>query len=185
MSTTLSSRWTPFYKFVIPLLVIGGMGTGAVMGFLHPEAQKMPPGLGPYQAWILMAVAVVIAIAVMWWALGRLMRVELDGDELIISNYRTEIRVPLANPAEARVVNAPRIFADSTGAIAGLWKGGVHGVGTQESSPTDQCHDITVYPAIGLAAGACSGNDNCNWDNTNNNNHPVSAGRSLRACLRQ
>jgi len=56
------------------------------------------------------------------------------------------------------VVNAPRIFADSTGAIAGLWKGGVHGVGTQESSPTDQCHDITVYPAIGLAAGACSGN---------------------------
>jgi hypothetical protein len=23
---------------------------------------------------------------------------------------------------------------------------------------TDQCHDITVYPAIGLAAGACSGN---------------------------
>ena len=97
MSTTLSSRWTPFYKFVIPLLVIGGMGTGAVMGFLHPEAQKMPPGLGPYQAWILMAVAVVIAIAVMWWALGRLMRVELDGDELIISNYRTEIRVPLAN----------------------------------------------------------------------------------------
>ena len=73
--------------------------------------------------------------------------------------FRIEvIRVPLANPAEAKVVNAPRIFSDSTGAIAGLWKGGAHGAGTQESSPTDQCHDITVYPAIGLAAGACSGN---------------------------
>ena len=23
---------------------------------------------------------------------------------------------------------------------------------------TDRCHDITAYPAIGLAAGACSGN---------------------------
>ena len=100
MSTTLSSRWTPFYKFVIPPLVIGGMGTGAVMAFLHPEPQQMPPGLRPDQAWILMALAAVIAIAVMWWALGRLMRVELDDDDLIISNYRTEIRVPLANVAK-------------------------------------------------------------------------------------
>jgi len=75
------------------------------------------------------------------------------------SLFRIEvIRVPLANPAEARIVNAPRIFADSTGAIAGLWKGGAHGEGTQVTSVTNQCHDITVYPAIGLAAGACSGN---------------------------
>lgn len=102
MATTLSSRWTPFYKFVIPLLVIGGVGTSAVMAYLHPEPQKMPPGLGPDQAWILMVVAGVIAIAVMWWALGRLMRVELDDDDLIISNYRTEIRVPLANVARIR-----------------------------------------------------------------------------------
>ena len=100
MATTLSSRWTPFYKFVIPLLVIGGVGTSAVMTYLHPEPQKMPPGLGPDQAWILMVVAAVIALAVMWWALGRLMRVELDDDDLIVSNYRTEIRVPLSNVAK-------------------------------------------------------------------------------------
>jgi len=75
------------------------------------------------------------------------------------SLFRIEIiRVPLANPAEAKVVNAPRIFADSAGAIAGLWKGGTHGDSTQNTSQTNQCHDITVYPAIGLAAGACSGN---------------------------
>ncbi len=75
------------------------------------------------------------------------------------SLFRIEIiRVPLAHPAEAKIVNAPRIFADSAGAIAGLWKGGEHGAGTQATARTDQCHDITVYPAIGLAAGACSGN---------------------------
>ena len=74
------------------------------------------------------------------------------------SLFRIEIiRVPLDSPQTARVVNAPRIFADSSG-IAGLWKGGAHGPGTQSTSTTDQCHDITVYSAIGLAAGACSGN---------------------------
>jgi hypothetical protein len=74
--------------------------------------------------------------------------------------FRIEvIRVPLANPEQAQVVNAPRLFADpETGAIAGLWRGGMHGPGTQQTAATDHCHDITVYPAIGLAAGACSGN---------------------------
>lgn len=69
------------------------------------------------------------------------------------------IKVPLASPEKATVVNRPRIFADpTTGAAAGLWQGGNHGAGTQTSSLTNQCHDITVYPALGLAAGACSGN---------------------------
>jgi hypothetical protein len=67
------------------------------------------------------------------------------------------IKVPLAAPQNARVISSPRIFADS-GRIAGLWKGGNHGEGTQTTAVTDQCHDITVYMAIGLAAGACSGN---------------------------
>jgi hypothetical protein len=75
------------------------------------------------------------------------------------SYFRIEvIRVPLASPQDAKIVNTPRIFADSTGAIAGLWKGGAHGEGTQETSTTNQCHDITVYSGLGLAAGACAGN---------------------------
>jgi hypothetical protein len=69
------------------------------------------------------------------------------------------IQVPLAAPETAHIVNRPRIFSDPTsGAIAGLWPGGTHGEGTQRTSVTNQCHDITVYPEIGLAAGACSGN---------------------------
>jgi len=60
---------------------------------------------------------------------------------------------------EARIVNQPFIFADSeSGAVAGLWKGGDHGPDTQSTRKTDQCHDITAYPDIGLAAGACAGN---------------------------
>jgi hypothetical protein len=75
------------------------------------------------------------------------------------SYFRIEvIRVPLARPQDARIVNAPRIFADSAGNIAGLWPGGRHGEGTQQTATTNQCHDLTAYPEIGLAAGACSGN---------------------------
>jgi hypothetical protein len=69
------------------------------------------------------------------------------------------IQIPLSAPQNAKIVNRPRIFADpATGAIAGLWKGGAHGEGTQKTSETNQCHDITVFPEVGLAAGACSGN---------------------------
>ena len=67
------------------------------------------------------------------------------------------IKVPLAAPQDAKIVSSPRVFMDSrTGVINGLNNGGSH----ERSNPidTDQCHDITVYSEIGLAAGACSGN---------------------------
>jgi hypothetical protein len=69
------------------------------------------------------------------------------------------IEVPLAAPQNARIVNQPRIFMDDkSGALGGLWQGGDHGPNTQRSRMTNQCHDITVYAEMGLAAGACSGN---------------------------
>jgi hypothetical protein len=69
------------------------------------------------------------------------------------------IKVPLAHPEQAKIVASPRIFTDAqTGAINGLWKRDNHGEGTQTTAGTDKCHDITIYSAIGLAAGACSGN---------------------------
>ncbi len=67
------------------------------------------------------------------------------------------IEVPVADPSKARIVDSPRVFA-TEGQIAGLWRGGDHGDGTQDTNRTDQCHDITVFPAKKLAAGACSGN---------------------------
>jgi hypothetical protein len=67
------------------------------------------------------------------------------------------IEIPVANPAAAKIVDRPRVFAKA-GQIAGLWRGGDHGEGTQDTDVTDQCHDITVFPAKKIAAGACSGN---------------------------
>ena len=69
------------------------------------------------------------------------------------------IEIPVANPALSRIVSSPAVFADDdTGALAGLWRGGDHGDETQDTRPTDECHDITVFPAANIAAGACSGN---------------------------
>ena len=69
------------------------------------------------------------------------------------------VEIPLADPSRSRIIDSPAVFTDQdSGQIAGLWLGGDHGEGTQETRRTDQCHDITVFPAKGIAAGACSGN---------------------------
>jgi hypothetical protein len=72
--------------------------------------------------------------------------------------FRIEvIKVPLKTPEDAKVVSSPRIFMDPrSGVINALNSGGSHD--QPKPADTDQCHDITVYSAIGLAAGACSGN---------------------------
>ncbi|MBX7060855.1 MAG: hypothetical protein K1X52_04295 [Pyrinomonadaceae bacterium] len=68
------------------------------------------------------------------------------------------IKVPVAAPQDAKIVASPRVFIDPrTGAYNGLSDGGSH-ANKGKAEFSDQCHDITVYPEIGLAAGACSGN---------------------------
>ena len=75
--------------------------------------------------------------------------------------FRIEvIKVPLARPQDAKVVSSPRLFMDpQTGTLNSLSSGGSHGTGEgAKPRPSNQCHDITVYAELGLAAGACDGN---------------------------
>src|SRR5262245_21591114 len=81
------------------------------------------------------------------------------------SRWRIEIvRVPLAAPETAAVVSEPRLFTNpETGAIDGLQNTlptPLHpsGMPWGPTPITDACHDITSFPEIGLAAGACEGN---------------------------
>ncbi|MDJ0751651.1 MAG: DUF305 domain-containing protein [Woeseiaceae bacterium] len=84
---------------------------------------------------------------------------ELPGDERTALFRIDVIEIPVDDPASSRIVDSPAVFADpESGALAGLWRGGDHGDETQESTQTDECHDITVFPDAGIAAGACSGN---------------------------
>jgi hypothetical protein len=99
------------------------------------------------------------------------------------SLFRVEIiQVPLANPASAHVVSSARIFdnlaapprnatrdAAQVGGRGGRGGGGVTSAADSAARAAaarrealrppgpNQCHDITVYPAAGLAGGACGG----------------------------
>jgi uncharacterized protein (DUF305 family) len=84
---------------------------------------------------------------------------DIPGDERTALFRIDVIEVPVDDPGSARIIDSPAVFADpEKGIMAGLWRGGDHGEDTQETSRTDQCHDITVFPELGIAAGACSGN---------------------------
>jgi hypothetical protein len=73
------------------------------------------------------------------------------------SRFRIEvIQVPLANPTAARIVTSPRIFQGMTAPPRRDAQGNVVPGAADRPGP-NQCHDITVYPAVGLAGGACEG----------------------------
>jgi hypothetical protein len=86
------------------------------------------------------------------------------------------IEVPLAHPEQATVVTRPRVLADlapyvrheeyaadtaAERAMLAWLKASPGGARAPELSPlgpiATACHDITAYPAVGLAGGACIG----------------------------
>jgi hypothetical protein len=92
---TLSSLQTIYMKFVFPTVWIGGFATGSIFLLLTP-------GLDPNAAFlkVLFPIATVIGALFIWWTCMRLKRVRMDSRSLYISNYRTEIVVPLREVAE-------------------------------------------------------------------------------------
>ena len=81
------------------------------------------------------------------------------------SQWRIEvIKVPVADPTASAIVSEPRLFKnETTGALNGLQNAPqtpLHpsGIAWGPTPDTNSCHDITVYPEIDLAAGACEGN---------------------------
>ncbi|HEX3868389.1 MAG TPA: hypothetical protein VHV78_16615, partial [Gemmatimonadaceae bacterium] len=96
------------------------------------------------------------------------------------------IQVPLAHPEQAHVISKPGILTDLSvaprntsrnamdsveraaamaargaaggrGGRGGRGRGGPGGRGARPPSGPVQCHDITTYPSVGFAGGACGG----------------------------
>ncbi len=82
-----------------------------------------------------------------------------------LSRWQIEvIKVPFAAPQNAAVVNEARLMGDAvTGQLNVLQNAPptpLHpsGTGWSPTPITDACHDITVFPELDIAAGACEGN---------------------------
>ena len=98
---TLSSAQTFVMKFVFPVVWIAGFAIATLTLFLSPSSWRDTDG-GPPDAqvkWFFLF-ATLVGTAFIWWACVRLKRVRMDARALYISNFSTEIVVPLANVAE-------------------------------------------------------------------------------------
>lgn len=98
---TLSSSWTLFWKCIFPTIMIGGLAAGTVYCFLNAESIRTQNvnQPGPDIKWLMLSVTLMSAIG-SWYAVMRLKRVRLGSGQLYVSNYFTEIVVPLSNVAE-------------------------------------------------------------------------------------
>jgi hypothetical protein len=88
----LSSKWTWFYKFAFPTLWVGGFAFSTLIMFLAPDSWK--EGDSRELRWVFLGVTVVGTL-LFYWSCMRLKGVRLRGDVLLISNFETEIEVPL------------------------------------------------------------------------------------------
>lgn len=87
----LSSRLTFFYKFIFPTLWIGGFAFTTLWVFRVHDATKDVD-----VRWLVLAALLLGSLGI-YWSCMRLKWVALDGDNLVISNYGREVRVPLSS----------------------------------------------------------------------------------------
>jgi hypothetical protein len=100
---TLSSAQTFVMKFVFPIVWIAGFSALTLSLFLSPDYWTGPDGRPPEPGVKGAALLVtLVGTGFIYWTCVRLKRVRMDSTFLYISNYSTEIVVPLANVAEVR-----------------------------------------------------------------------------------
>jgi hypothetical protein len=89
----LSSAWTFWAKFVLPVGWISGFGTGTMLLWLadfHDRNNALPP---PQMKFAFLAVWILGSTLILWANAG-LKRVRMDERQLYVSNYIKEISIP-------------------------------------------------------------------------------------------
>lgn len=102
MRRSLSSAWTFFYKFLLPVVLTGAFAV-AMRAVLEKSGAYSADSSNAFPApAIVLVVAAVAALASYSWFCARLKRVRLsdDGETLLISNFFDEWRVPIGLVSE-------------------------------------------------------------------------------------
>jgi hypothetical protein len=107
MRRRLSSRTTILWSYVLPILLVVGLSGALLMGWLG----KITGNDGrPLSVEVLCVFTLMWALTV--WGLvrsvGVLKRVEVDEDALCVSNYTTEVRIPLSEVTDVRESGGPK-----------------------------------------------------------------------------
>ena len=89
----LSSSLTFFWKVVLPVAWIAGFVLCAASVFFVSRG-KAPDPLLQSLKWAFLLVSLVGAPTLLWFATG-LKQVTRDGPDLLVSNYRRELRIPV------------------------------------------------------------------------------------------
>jgi hypothetical protein len=96
----LSSQQTFLMKIVFPVIWIGAFAVGTLGLFLWSGSFQGPRQQPPEELkWFFLAMTCAGTVFI-WWSCMRLKRVGMDDKALYISNFFTEIVVPLNNVAE-------------------------------------------------------------------------------------
>ena len=98
---TISSAQTFWMKFVFPAIWIGAFALGTLSLFLShnswQDTDNGPPD--PGMKWLFL-VMTIVGTAFIWWSCVPLKRIRMDSHALYVSNYSTEVVVPLTNVTE-------------------------------------------------------------------------------------
>lgn len=96
MPRTLSSAQTLFMKVFFPAIWIGGFTSITIAMFLNGLHDRFGRPTPEPIKWVFL-VTTLVGTALIYWSCIRLKRVSLDGSSLIISNFVTEVAVPLSD----------------------------------------------------------------------------------------
>ncbi|HEX8432730.1 MAG TPA: hypothetical protein VF625_15705 [Longimicrobium sp.] len=90
MLTQLSSRLTPVYTTVIPVLSLGMLGIGTALAWIGHVERPWSSDAWVFPAFLLLGCAFSV------WFTWRVSEVWIDGDELLVIRWRYEERIPLS-----------------------------------------------------------------------------------------
>jgi hypothetical protein len=102
MEMLVSSRWTPLYKYVIPLALGALIGYGDYVAWIahHSAIRNSLTGILSRESWpLLLLVSAAVMGSLLWMAIP-LKQVVLTGDGLWVSNFLWKAFVPLAEVQE-------------------------------------------------------------------------------------
>jgi len=86
----VSSSWTVVLKFFLPSIWITMFSTLTIAAMISDEPILAGMAINVFRIWIVLFL--VLGVALLYWAVIRLKRVELDEKYLYVSNYRQNLR---------------------------------------------------------------------------------------------